>query len=486
MQVRGWVPFASTFAAFLSRAYDFVRMAAISRADIRLSGSHAGVSIGEDGPSQMALEDIAAFRAVHGSTVLHPSDANQTAKLVAAMADQPGISFMRTLRGKTEIRTAPDEDVRIGGSRVVRDGDDVAIVACGITVDQAVEAAEQLAADGIEARVIDAYSIKPIDAEAVRAAARDCGGVVTVEDHWPEGGLGDAVLEALAEADERPPVHKLAVREMPTSGSPDELLHAAGIDAPAIAEAARSLTRERASARVAPAGGSSTGAKQSPCSATRASTSSEVKLSSSGSRLRSTASTSSQVTRGRDRRPLARPQRVHAHRRLERRVLAPVDEHLARAQVLAHLRHDQLRVAALQDLRDALRERPRPGERGRRVERHVDLHPLRPGGLGERDEPEVVERVAQPARHLGALHDRGRRAGIQVEGDHRRLLGRGRAAERRVQLQIGQVGEPDERGEVVAHAVGDVAAVGVGDRRRPWPPRAGGGSGTASRRSAGP
>ena len=249
MQVRGWVPFASTFAAFLSRAYDFVRMAAISRADIRLSGSHAGVSIGEDGPSQMALEDIAAFRAVHGSTVLHPSDANQTAKLVAAMADQSGISFMRTLRGKTEIRTAPDEDVRIGGSRVVREGDDVAIVACGITVDQAVEAAEQLAADGIEARVLDAYSIKPIDAEAVRAAARDCGGVVTVEDHWPEGGLGDAVLEALAEADERPPVHKLAVREMPTSGSPDELLHAAGIDAPAIAEAARSLTRERASAR---------------------------------------------------------------------------------------------------------------------------------------------------------------------------------------------------------------------------------------------
>ena len=165
------------------------------------------------------------------------------------MADQPGISFIRTLRGKTEIRTAPDEDVRIGGSRVVRDGDDVAIVACGITVDQAVAAAEQLAADGIEARVLDAYSIKPIDAEAVRAAARDCGGVVTVEDHWPEGGLGDAVLEALAEADERPPVHKLAVREMPTSGSPDELLHAAGIDAPAIAEAARSLTRERASAR---------------------------------------------------------------------------------------------------------------------------------------------------------------------------------------------------------------------------------------------
>jgi transketolase len=245
MQVRGWVPFASTFAAFFTRAYDFIRMAAISRADIRLSGSHAGVSIGEDGPSQMALEDIAAIRAIHGSTVLHPSDANQTAKLVAAMADREGISFIRTLRGKTEVRTPPGEDVTIGGSRIAREGDDVAIVACGITVDQAFAAAERLAGDGIEARVIDAYSIKPIDAGTLRAAARECGAIVTVEDHWPEGGLGDAVLEALAEAEDRPPVHKLAVREMPTSGSPDELLHAAGIDADAIADAARALARER-------------------------------------------------------------------------------------------------------------------------------------------------------------------------------------------------------------------------------------------------
>ena len=246
LQVRGWVPFASTFAAFLSRAYDFVRMAAISRADIRLSGSHAGVSIGEDGPSQMALEDIASIRAIHGSTVLHPSDANQAAKLVAAMADQKGISFMRTLRGKTEVRTPAGEDVRIGGSRVVREGGDVAIVACGITVDQAVAAAEALASDGIEARVIDCYSIKPIDAETLRAAAAECAAIVTVEDHAPEGGLGDAVLEALAEADGRPPVHKLAVRIMPTSGTPDELLHAAEIDADAIAGAARALVPARA------------------------------------------------------------------------------------------------------------------------------------------------------------------------------------------------------------------------------------------------
>jgi transketolase len=239
MQVRGWVP-------FLSRAYDFVRMAAISRANIRLSGSHAGVSIGEDGPSQMALEDIAAFRAIHGSTVLHPSDANQTAKLVEALAERTGISFIRTLRGKTAVRTPADEDVRIGGSRVAHEGDDVAIVACGITVDEAVEAAEALAGDGIRARVLDCYSIKPIDAEAVRAAARDCGTLVTVEDHWPEGGLGDAVLEALADGDDRPKVVKLAVREMPVSGSPEELLHAAGIDAEAIAAAARTVVGARA------------------------------------------------------------------------------------------------------------------------------------------------------------------------------------------------------------------------------------------------
>src|SRR3954449_7005867 len=242
LQVGGrWKPFASTFSAFFARAYDFVRMAAVSRADIRLAGSHAGVSIGEDGPSQMALEDIASIRAIHGSTVLHPSDANQAAKLVAAMADQGGISFLRTLRGKTPVRTPPDEVVSIGGSRVAHEGDDVAVIACGITLDEAVKAAEQLAGEGVHARVLDCYSIKPIDAEAVQAAARECGAIVTVEDHWPEGGLGDAVLEALADAEDRPLVVKLAVREMPGSGSPEELLHGAGIDAEAIADAAKKL-----------------------------------------------------------------------------------------------------------------------------------------------------------------------------------------------------------------------------------------------------
>ncbi|MDA0174445.1 transketolase [Solirubrobacter taibaiensis] len=241
MQVRGWTPFVSTFAAFLSRAYDFVRMGAVSRAKFVLSGSHAGVSIGEDGPSQMALEDIASLRAIHGSTVLHPSDAQQTAQLVAAVADQDGISFIRTLRAKTPVRTAPDENVRIGGSRIAHEGDDVAIIACGITLDEAVKAAERLADGGVHARVLDAYSIKPIDAEAVRAAARDCGAIVTVEDHAPEGGLGDAVLEALAEGDEKAHVVKLAVREIPGSGTPEELLHGAKIDADAIADAAQKL-----------------------------------------------------------------------------------------------------------------------------------------------------------------------------------------------------------------------------------------------------
>jgi transketolase len=243
-QVRGWVPFASTFAAFLSRAYDFIRMAAISRANLRISGSHAGVSIGEDGPSQMALEDLAEFRAIHGSTVLHPSDANQTSKLVAAMADQPGISYLRTLRPKTPVRTAPDEQVRIGGSRIVQSGDEddeLTIVACGITVEEAVKAAETLASEGTSARVLDCYSIKPIDEAALHAAARETGAIVTVEDHWPEGGLGDAVLSALARLPERPPVVKLAVREMPLSGKAEELIHAAGIDADAIVEAARTL-----------------------------------------------------------------------------------------------------------------------------------------------------------------------------------------------------------------------------------------------------
>jgi transketolase len=247
IQVLGWKPFASTFAAFWSRAYDFVRMAAISRANLKLCGSHAGVSIGEDGPSQMALEDLAEFRAVSGSTVLYPSDGNQTAKLVRAMADLDGISFLRTTRADTPVIYEPDEDFPVGGSKTVRstDDDDVTIVAAGITLHEALSAADRLAEDGVAARVIDLYSVKPIDAETIRAIRTP---IVTAEDHWAEGGLGEAVLAALADVEDRPPVQILAVRELPHSGKPAELLAAAGIDAEAIAAAARALVRARVSA----------------------------------------------------------------------------------------------------------------------------------------------------------------------------------------------------------------------------------------------
>ncbi len=246
MQVLGFVPFASTFAAFHTRAYDFIRMAAISRANLRLVGSHAGVSIGEDGPSQMALEDLAMMRAVHGSTVLYPCDANQAARLVVTMAETPGISFLRTTREKTPLLYSPDERFPIGGSKVVRGGgndDQVAVIAAGITVHEAVKAADELASAGLKVRVIDAYSVKPIDRDGLATAARACGGrVVVAEDHWAWGGLGDAVLAALADAGVRELRYRhLAVRQMPGSGKPVELLDAAGISARHIAAAAREL-----------------------------------------------------------------------------------------------------------------------------------------------------------------------------------------------------------------------------------------------------
>ena len=243
VQVLGWKPFASTFAAFMSRAYDFVRMAAISRATLKLCGSHAGVSIGEDGPSQMALEDLAALRAIHGSTVLYPCDGNQTAALVRAMADLEGISYLRTTRADTPVVYGPDDEFPVGGSKVLRasDDDDVTIAAAGITVHEALKAADELAAEGISARVLDLYSVKPLDVEALLAAGTP---IVTAEDHWPEGGLGEAVAGALADGEERPRIVRLAVQGMPHSGKPAQLLEAAGIDAMHIAEAARGLVRE--------------------------------------------------------------------------------------------------------------------------------------------------------------------------------------------------------------------------------------------------
>jgi transketolase len=252
MQVRGWRPYAATFAAFLSRAYDFVRMAAVSRATMCLVGTHAGVSIGEDGPSQMALEDIAEFRAIFGSTVLYPCDANQTARLVAQMADLDGISYLRATREKTPVIYGPDEEFRVGGSRVVRQTDDdaVTLIGAGVTLHEAVSAADALAADGINARVIDLYSIKPIDADTLRAAAAVTGHLITVEDHWPEGGLGEAVLDVFAGSADRPRIVRLAVEHMPGSATPEQQLADAGIDASHIADAARALVRERVPAGV--------------------------------------------------------------------------------------------------------------------------------------------------------------------------------------------------------------------------------------------
>jgi transketolase len=250
MQVVGLVPFASTFAAFFTRAFDFIRMAAVSGATLCLSGSHAGVSIGEDGPSQMALEDLAMMRAVHGSAVLYPCDANQTARLVGVMAERKGISYIRTTRATTPILyTDRLDEFRVGGSRIVRGGhpdDEVAVIAAGITVHEAVAAADELTGT-IQARVIDAYSVKPIDTDALLDAVRTTGGrLCVVEDHWAEGGLGEAVLAALAEAGAAGEIVRfvhLAVHEMPGSGKPAELLDAAKISAQHIAGALRELAR---------------------------------------------------------------------------------------------------------------------------------------------------------------------------------------------------------------------------------------------------
>jgi transketolase len=244
MSVRGYRPFASTFAAFMTRAYDFIRMAAISAADISLVGSHAGIEIGADGPSQMGLEDLAMFRAVHGSTVLYPCDATSTAALVAAMADRPGIKYMRTTRGAYPVLYPASEQFPIGGCKVLREspGDQVTLIGAGVTLHNCLAAAQLLSDEGIQARVIDLYCIKPIDTATVADAALDTGRLVLVEDHHPEGGLGEAVLEALAERGlGGAAVTHLAVREMPGSGTTAELLGAAGLSAKDIAAAARML-----------------------------------------------------------------------------------------------------------------------------------------------------------------------------------------------------------------------------------------------------
>jgi transketolase len=243
--VRGYRPFASTFAAFFTRAYDFIRMASISQANICLAGSHAGVEIGADGPSQMALEDLAMLRAVHGSTVLYPSDATSAAALVAAMADLDGISYLRTTRGAYPVLYDAGESFPVGGSKVLRSSgeDRVTLIGAGVTLHECLAAADQLAGDGVGARVIDLYSVKPVDtATLTEAVAATRGRLVIAEDHHPEGGLGSAVLDALAGTWRIDlAVAHLAVRETPGSGTTAELLGAAGIDAAHIADAARRL-----------------------------------------------------------------------------------------------------------------------------------------------------------------------------------------------------------------------------------------------------
>ena len=234
LAARGKIPFVSTFAAFFARAFDQIRMAQYSVANIKFVGSHAGVSIGADGPSQMGLEDIATFRTLCDSVVLHPCDAISTDRLVQAMAQHQGLCYLRTMREKTPVIYEPGDDFPIGGSKVLRQSaSDVAtVVAAGATVHEALKAYDALQQDNVNLRVIDLYSIKPLDRDTLLQAARETGHLITVEDHGPAGGLGEAVLAALA--DQPVPVHVLAVRKRPLSGKPEELLAYEGIDAAAI------------------------------------------------------------------------------------------------------------------------------------------------------------------------------------------------------------------------------------------------------------
>jgi transketolase len=244
LAVRGYVPFAATFGAFMSRAFDFLRMSGVSEVSIRLAGSHAGVEIGSDGPSQMALEDLASMRAVNGSTVLYPADATSAVALTVAMADRQGVCYLRTTRGAYPVIYEAGEEFVIGGSKVVRSGphDAVTLVGAGVTLHESLAAAELLAAEGIAARVIDCYSVKPIDvATLVDSCASTGSRIVVTEDHYPAGGLGEAALSALAEAGVSPRITHLAVQGLSQSGTPAELLEAAGISAAHIANAARAL-----------------------------------------------------------------------------------------------------------------------------------------------------------------------------------------------------------------------------------------------------
>jgi len=248
LAVGGSVVFCSTFAAFWSRAHDQLRMASISQANLRICGSHAGISIGEDGASQMAIEDISLFRSLEGSHVLYPSDGIATGKLVALMTDLPGISYLRTTRGDTPVIYRPDESFPLGGSKMLRSSehDQATIVSAGITVHEALAAADELAKTGIRVRVVDCYSVKPIDAETIQRCAEETGAIVVVEDHRPEGGLGEAVLSALGGAGQvakhgRPLQFKhLAVTGVPESGTPHQVLESHHLTSAGLVDAVRS------------------------------------------------------------------------------------------------------------------------------------------------------------------------------------------------------------------------------------------------------
>lgn len=244
MAALGKIPFASTFACFLSRAYDFIRMAGISQVNLKLCGSHAGVSIGEDGPSQMGLEDIAMMRAISGSTVLYPSDAVSAERAVELAARTPGIVYIRTTRPKTPILYAADEPFEVGGCKVLRgsDQDQVSVVAAGITLHEALSAYDTLSKENILVRVIDLYSVKPIDEATLKNAAKETGHILVVEDHYPEGGLGEAVLSALN--DTPCDFHHLAVNDLPRSGDAKALMKNFGICADDIVHTVRQMVSE--------------------------------------------------------------------------------------------------------------------------------------------------------------------------------------------------------------------------------------------------
>ncbi len=238
---RGKIPFVSTFAAFLTRAFDQIRMSQYSDANIKFCGSHVGVSIGQDGPSQMGLEDIAMFRTLLGCAVLYPADAVSCEKLVELAAERNGNIYIRTTRKETPVIYENKEDFSIGGSKILRQSaaDRITIAAAGITLFEALAAYGELQKDRIKARIIDCYSIKPIDKETLQRAAKETGKIITVEDHFAEGGLGEAVASAVADSGAK--IYSLAVRRMPKSGRPEELLAYEEISREAIAKKVREV-----------------------------------------------------------------------------------------------------------------------------------------------------------------------------------------------------------------------------------------------------